>query len=102
MSSIGRFSASAERRSSNSFVHKQFGIHTTESTESAVVESKQRRQGVESNINHNRQQNAKEKLPRDGPAEKDGHGVEEKAFSKKDSPVQSRQSLNRGNHFHVC
>jgi len=33
MSSIGRFSASAER---------QFGIHTTESTESAVVESKQK------------------------------------------------------------
>jgi hypothetical protein len=69
--------------------------------------------GIESDINRNCQQNAKKEFPGNEPAEKNGRRVEKKKHkkclsrtkrngnSKKDSPVQSRQSLNRGNHFHV-
>jgi hypothetical protein len=69
--------------------------------------------GIESDINRNCQQNAKKEFPGNEPAEKNGRRVEKKEHkkclsrtkrngnSKKDSPVQSSQSLNRGNHFHV-
>ena len=69
--------------------------------------------GIESDINRNCQQNAKKEFPGNEPAEKNGRRVEKKKHkkclsrtkrngnSKKDSPIQSRQSLNRGNHFHA-
>jgi hypothetical protein len=88
MSSIGRFRCSAERPSSNSFrplIEKQFGFHTTESTESTAVKSKQRRQAAESNVDHNGQQNAKESAPSDGPAEEEGAQVEQEEHRRKSS-----------------
>jgi hypothetical protein len=64
--------------------------------------------GIESDINRNCQQNAKKEFPGNEPAEKNGRRVEKKKHkkclsrtkrngnSKKDSPVQSSQSLNWG------